>query len=91
MEDKLNKECSEGRISGPHDMVPFINFKISPIGLQPKKIQGQFRVIHHLSHPLGQSVNDSIPKEFSSVKYASVAQVIGHITRMGKGCFLAKS
>ena len=50
-----------------------------------------FRMIHHLSYPKGASINDGIPPEFSSVKYASVDDAISHIQRQGKGCAMAKT
>ena len=80
-----------GRIQGPFDAPPFINTVISPIGLQPKKTPGEFRLIQHLSYPKGQSVNDSIPKELASVSYATVGSAIQAIKRMGRGCFMAKT
>ena len=50
---KLQKELSLGRMAGPFDSSPFDDFAISPIGLVPKKTQGAFRMIHHLSYPAG--------------------------------------
>ena len=64
---------------------------LSPLGLQPKKVPGQFRVIHHLSYPHGHSVNDGISRESSSVHYATVGQAIQHILTSGQGCYLAKT
>jgi len=52
---------------------------------------GEFRMIHHLSYPKGASINDSIPSEFSTVKYASVDDVISIIQRQGNGCAMAKT
>ena len=63
----------------------------SPLGLQPKKVQGEYRVIHHLSYPHGTSVNDGIPKECASVHYTSVGQAIQSILHFGRGCYLAKT
>ena len=60
--DKFNKEVLSGRIIGPFDTPPFENFRISPLGLVPKKAPGEFRLIHHLSFPEGSSVNDGIPR-----------------------------
>ena len=48
-------------------------------------------MIHHLSYPKGASINDSIPPEFSSVKYASVDGAISLIQRKSKGCAMAKT
>ena len=91
VDQKLAKESSSGRIAGPFIQPPFQEMVFSPLGLQPKKIEGQFRVIHHLSHPKGFSVNDGIPEECSSVHYASVGQAIQHILSYGPKCYLAKT
>ena len=89
--DKLTKEQGQGRISQPFTTPPFPDMVISPLGLQPKKAPGQYRVIHHLSFPKGRSVNDSIQKTDATVKYATVGQAIQHILNFGQGCYLAKT
>ena len=66
---KLDKEIQLGRIVGPFDNRPFSVFHISPLGLIPKKLRGEFRLIHHLSFPEGHSINSHIPKIASSVHY----------------------
>ena len=91
VDDKLRKEIALGRIAGPFDSPPLANLRISPLGVIPKKTPGEFRMIHHLSYPKGASINDSIPPEFSSVKYASVDDAISLIQRQGKGCAMAKT
>ena len=48
---KLNKECEAGRLAGPFHHVPFNPFRVSPLGVVPKKTPGEFRLIHHLSYP----------------------------------------
>ena len=80
-----------GRIIGPFDTPPFENFRISPLGLVPKKAPGEFRLIHHLSFPEGSSVNDGIPRELSSVHYATIDDAIKKMSSLGAGCFLAKT
>ena len=89
--EKLSKEQGHGRISQPFSSPPLPDMVISPLGLQPKKAIGQYRVIHHLSFPKGRSVNDSIDKSYASVKYASVGQAIQHILRLGQGAYMAKT
>ena len=63
----------------------------SPLGLQPKKVQGEFRVIHHLSYPKGESINDGIPRHSATVKYSSVGQAIKNIISIGPRCYMAKT
>ena len=57
----------------------------------PKKSPGEFRLIHHLSYPAGSSVNDGIPKELATVRYATIDDAIRLVKLLGKGCFLAKT
>ncbi len=64
---------------------------ISGPGIVPKKDPSEFRLIHHLSYPKGSSVNDYIPQEFSSVKYACINDAISVIKSLGAGCFMAKT
>ena len=88
---KLNKELEAGRIAGPFAVPPFPNFRCSPLGIVPKKDPSEFRLIHHLSYPQGSSVNDFIPDDCSSVRYASINDAISVIKQTGAGCFMAKT
>ena len=89
--DKLAKERNAGRISSPSRQVPLPEFVSSPLGLVPKKAPGEFRLIHHLSHPRGSSINDGIPTDCSTVQYASVDDAVKIIVELGTHCFLAKT
>lgn len=64
---KLDKECKAGRVAGPVPRPPLPNLLVSPLGVVPKKAEGEFRLIHHLSYPKGASVNDAIAPELCSV------------------------
>ena len=88
---KLGQELAANRLAGPFTSPPFQPFCVSPLGLIPKKVPGDFRLIHHLSYPKGSSVNDGIAAENTSVQYAKVADAIRLIKRAGPGCFLAKT
>jgi hypothetical protein len=88
---KLAKELGKGRIAGPFSHQPFPNFRTSPIGLQPKKTPGEYRLIHHLSYPEGSSVNDGILRCYTDVRYATIDTAIAMIKKVGKWCFLAKT
>jgi hypothetical protein len=60
---KLSKELAAGRLAGLFDCPPFPKFRVSPLGVVPKKALGEYRLIHHLSFPRGDSVNDAgLPK-----------------------------
>lgn len=88
---KLMKELTAGRLLGPFKTPPYSLYKISPIGLQPKKSPGEFRLIHHLSYPKGLSINDGIPHELATVQYATINHAIQIIKQLGRGCYLAKT
>ena len=68
VQDKIDKEIKAGRVAGPFNQVPLPHLQISPIGIVPKKSPGENRLIHHLSYPLGQSINDFIDPRVCSVK-----------------------
>jgi len=91
VDQKLAKEIAQNRIAGPFRESPYPNLQISPIGVVPKKEEGQFRLIHHLSYPFGSSVNDFIPEEIKQVHYASIDDAISIILAVGPKCALAKT
>ena len=78
-------------MAGPFDSPPFGTFRLSLLGLIPKKTPGEFRMIHHLSFPDGSLINNSIPSEFTSVNYAWVDDAIALVKQLGPGCFLTKT
>ena len=90
VQSKILAEVKAKRVKGPFKEIPLPGLKISPIGIVPKKVPGQYRLIHHLSCPVGTSVNDFIDPVFASVRYASfddatkVLVKLGPYTRMGK-------
>ena len=91
VDSKFVKERQSGCIQGPFNYPPFHNLRVSPLGVIPKKAPGEFRMIHHLSFPYGDSINTFIPPEFSTVKYAPVDDAINIIKCLGHGCVLAKT
>ena len=88
---KISKELQAGRLAGPFRFRPFYPFRISPLGVVPKKIPGEFRLIHHLSYPRSSSVNDGISPDHTSVSYATISDAIRHIKAAGRGCFFRKN
>ena len=87
---KLDKELSAHRLAGPFLDPPFEKCHVSPLGVVPKKIPGEYRLIHHLSFPKA-SVKDGISSEDSSVQYATIQDAITSVKSVGKDCFLAKT
>lgn len=91
LRDKVFKEVSLGRIMGPFTSLPFPNLRVSPLGVVPKKEEGKFRLIHHLSFPKGSSVNDGIDKEDASVSYVPFDRAVALVRQAGVGALMAKS
>ena len=91
VDEKIRKEVSKGRIAGPYMQAPLPLLHISPLGVVPKKDPGSYRLIHHLSHPKGESVNDHIPDEVAKVTYQTIDTAIMLIKSVGRGAFLAKT
>lgn len=71
------------RLAGPFSSPPFSVFRISPLVLVPKKVEGEFRLLHHLSFPEGSSLNDGISPDHTSVSYATVEDAICRIKTVG--------
>lgn len=91
LQEKINNEVRCGRAAGPFKNAPFNNFQCSPLGLVPKKQEGEFRVIHHLSYPEGQSINDGIPQDICSVQYQTIDDATNLLKQLGRGVLFAKT
>jgi len=91
--EKIKKELALNRIAGPFNELPIKNLKASPLGLVPKKTEGQFRLIHHMSYPNKKlnSVNSGISDESAAVQYAGINEAITEIKKLGKQVYLAKT
>ena len=88
----IQAEVDKGRIRGPYDRPPFDVYHISPFKLVEKKIPNTWRPIINLSYPYDDtSVNANIPREFCSVKYATIIDAIKLIQKVGKNCLMQKS
>ena len=87
---KIRAEIDSGRIAGPFVHRPISTLRVSPIGLVEKKTPGEFRLIHHLSFPEGESLNDFIDPELCSVKYTHFDEAIHMVQDMGRACLLSK-
>jgi hypothetical protein len=88
--EKIFKEIDLGRVAGPFDYPPMPIFTVSPIFMVRKK-NSDFRLIHNLSYPSQNSVNDLIDPEFCTVRYSIIDDAIDMINRIGKGGKLAKT
>ena len=84
--DKVMKEVSEGRYTGPFEQISFKNYIQSPIGLVPKA-GNKTRQIFHLSYdfPNGnKSVHFHMPKDKCSVKYNDLDAAVRMSLKMKK-------
>ena len=90
-QQKIDREVAEGRVAGPFSFPPLPNLRISPIGLVQKRNGSDFRLIHHLSYPKHESVNDFIDQKLCYVKYASFDEAVAIVQELGKNCLLGKS
>ena len=86
---KISNEIEAGQIAGPFQDRPFPNPRLSPIGLVAKKPSG-WRMIQHLSFPLGNNVNSYIDPELATVQYTSFDKVLSTINEIGMGAELAR-
>ena len=62
------KELQLNRIAGPF-VVPPPGLITSPLASVPKKDSQEIRLIHDLSFPPGNSINEFIPREHCHVVY----------------------
>ena len=89
--DYITTEVSTGRFVGPLARPVCSLVHTSLIGLVPKSHQvDQWRMIVDLSFPRNHSVNDGIPRDLSSLSYASVDDAVECILALGRGTELVK-
>lgn len=89
--ERILSELSKGRLLGPIAPHLLPNVHVSPMGLIPKPHQpNKFRLIVDLSCPAHESVNDGIPSDLCSLKYASVDDAVAKVKALGRGTGLVK-
>ena len=81
----ISKDLSKGRVSGPFDEIPHPDFVASPLGAFRRKRSGKVRVIHDLSWPPGNSINDGINPDDYSLQYISVDYAVQLCLDIGLG------
>ena len=91
VKQKIQAEIDAGRVAGPFDSRPIPTLRVSPLGLVPKREPGEYRLIHHLSYPSGDSVNDFIDPDLCSVQYTSFDEAVHMVQDLGRACLLGKS
>ena len=89
VDDHIAGRIRAGESAGPFSVPPFDVFVSSPLGVVPKK-NGKLRLIHPLSYPNDQSVNDGIDKDTFSLQYVMVDDAIDLLCMHGPGTLMAK-
>ena len=89
VENVIKYDLARGRKIGPFNTPPD-NFVGSPLGaFEKKRSRGKYRVIHDLSWPPGQSINENIDID-SSVHYVTIDDIVNRVTSYGiKGVKMA--
>ena len=88
-----SKELQAGRIAcvGTVERAQELGVHISPLGVIPKKGRANcWRLILDLSSPEDKSVNDGICKEWCSLQYLSMSEVVDGMLSKGQGALLGK-
>ena len=87
----LTTECTKGRMLGPFPTSSIPDIQINRIGVIPKKsTPNKWRLITDLSFPPGNSVNEGISPELTSLSYMKVDQIAQKIIQLGRGAQLSK-
>ena len=81
--ERVTKYIMKHMASGSIEYMPDseCQFRLSPLGAFEKKNSTKIRVIHDLSWPPGDSINDGILKEDFSVKYTSISDAVALCAR----------
>ena len=94
VEAYLTKEWVVGRVVEPlpaDDLKVGKSIHISHLGVISKPNQpGKCRLIVHMSHPKGASINDGVRAELRSLTYACTDVASAMVLQNGEGVLLAK-
>ena len=92
----IKKDLNKGVVMGPYRKIPFKDkIGISPLSTRPKKNSKDQRVILNLSFPIGNSVNDGIPKDSylgmaAELTFPKTDEFAFRIFTLGPGCPMFK-
>ena len=88
----LAAEVALGRKAGPFNQLPFSTYIKLPMGIVIKKHSDyvKYSIIHDLSWPPRDSVNDHIDPDLYRCIYASFNQAVFLIKKQGVGTLMAK-
>ena len=88
----LTAEVALGRKAGPFNQLPFLTYVRLPMGIVIMKCSDSVKycIIHDLSWPPGDSVNNHIDPDLICCIYASFDQAVSLIKKQGVGALMAK-
>ena len=88
----LTAKVALGRKAGPFNQPPFPTYIGSPMGIVIKKCSDSVKycIIHDMSWPPGDCVNDHINPDLYHFIYASFDQAVSLVKKQGVGGFMAK-
>ena len=90
VDEALRKELANNRIPGQYTHMPYPTLCCSGLGVVPKN-DGSYRLIYHLSAPVGNGINDYIDSLDFSLQYSTIDDAIAICHRLGKGSLMAKA
>ena len=88
--NSINDDISMGRIVGPVASPMFDNFVGSPLGAFQKVRSNKIRIIHDLSWPPGQSINEHISKEDYTMEFIKFDDITHNLQVCNKPIFMSK-
>jgi hypothetical protein len=95
VDNLLQTEVQKGFMAGPFTVLPFKNYRVSPLGVAQGKYSKKYRLIVDLSAPHDDcdhsSINSLIDKEECSLSYVSIDDAIRRIIYCGPGSSLCKT
>ena len=87
----IEKDVALGRKLGPFSCPPCATYMASPLGAFEKRSSAKVRVVHDLSYPRGNSINDFIDPEDYQMKYMSIDDVVKEVKKLGCHALMAKA
>ncbi len=87
----ITQDLHDGRAVGPWSVPPTAGYVASPLGAFKRAGTDKIRVIHDLSFPPNNSVNDTIDPELFTLQYISVDTVAQCVAKYSSPGWLAKS
>ncbi|MCP3664903.1 MAG: hypothetical protein GY696_20805, partial [Gammaproteobacteria bacterium] len=87
---EIRQDVADDSKFGPFSAPPFNEFVCSPVAAIPKGDDGKIRLIHNLSAPRGQSINEAIPEECYRTSYDKFDLAVAMVRRVGPGAWMVK-